>query len=1046
MTDFRALFYQELEGRNPEQQQAIQTIEGPVMVIAGPGTGKTDVLGLRIGYILEQTQTAIHNVLCLTYTEAGAMEMRRRLTRYIGPTAYNGQIFTFHGFCNMVIHEHLDRFGVYRDAQPASDLEQFQILREIIDEQPLEHPLKRFTGKIYYETTRLKKLFEVMKLERWTPGMMRDTIERWIETKRTNGEYIYQKSGKSRSGSYHKGDLKEARFQKEVLAPMEVLRAAVDCFDRYNEKLREAGRYDYHDMLTWVHDAFAEDPDLLASYQERFQYLLVDEFQDSNGIQLAILRLLASHWDRPDVFIVGDDDQSIFRFQGANMQNITAFKQEYAPEVIVLTRNYRSSQQILDAASALIANNTERLVRQFPEYTKDLTAEGPAAASQVMPEIHVYPNWTQEQAALLSELTALHAAGTLERESVAVIYRTHRQVEELLHVLEVRDIPINVKKPVNILWRPLIRNILTMMRYVAMESRQLDAGEHLLFEMMHYGFFAIPPRDAGKIAIACKRRRGESNTPWLEVMADEKLLQHLGIREVEAVLALEQLLTTWIRELKHLTIQELLEQILTRGGVLQWIFDHPNQTWHLQLVKTLFDHVKQETLRTPGLELIDFLERIDLMVDNNIELPVHKTLSAKDGIHFVTAHSAKGMQFDRVFIIGCTKRNWDEAGKGYFDMYKLPDLVPSSAEGSDEDERRLFYVAMTRARTHLTMSYHELDDYEREMEASRFINEITDAGQIAAQPKDLTDEAYTAYCADLFRPVEVVTPLVDHALIDQALDGFELSASALNKYLECPRKFYFDYVLRIPSAQKTYFGFGKAIHKTLDDFFTWHIRDGQLSGTADDLVNLYRRQLRRHRSHFTDTEYDMHLHFGEQILRSYFTQRADGWTHALDSLTEYEVRNAEHRGIPLKGDIDRVDLFKDHAVFTDYKTGKSSNAHRRGQLRRPDERNPHGGDYWRQIVFYQILLDADPGIRHSVDHGYIDFVQPRSSGEHERIKVQITPEDIQLVSDQIAEVWERIQKHDFEQGCGNDDCYWCTLVENEMTVKRDEPLPVQEEF
>ncbi|MDX1409406.1 MAG: ATP-dependent helicase, partial [Saprospiraceae bacterium] len=447
----------------------------------------------RIGYILEQTQTAIQNVLCLTYTEAGAMEMRRRLIKYIGPTAYNGQIFTFHGFCNMVIHENLDRFGVYRDAQPASDLEQFQILREIIDEQPLDHPLKRFTGKIYYETTRLKKLFEAMKLERWTPAMMRETIDGWLERQRTNGAYVYQRSGRTSSGrTYEKGDIKDAKFRKEVAKPMEVLRAAVDVFDLYNEKLATAGRYDYHDMLTWVHDALEADPDFLANYQERYMYMLVDEFQDSNGIQLSILKLLASHWDRPDVFIVGDDDQSIFRFQGANMQNITAYKRQYDPEVIVLTRNYRSSQHILDAASALIVNNEERLVKQFPEYTKELSAEGPTAGSHEMPAVLVYPNWTQEQAALLKELTDLHETGVLASESVAVIYRMHRQVDELLHVLEVRNIPINVKKPVNVLWRPIIRNVLTILRYISLESKQIDSAEHLLFELMQYGFFGIP--------------------------------------------------------------------------------------------------------------------------------------------------------------------------------------------------------------------------------------------------------------------------------------------------------------------------------------------------------------------------------------------------------------------------------------------------------------------------------------------------------------------------------------------------------------------------
>ena len=1035
MIDFKETFYQTLETRNARQLQAIHAIEGPVMVIAGPGTGKTDVLGLRIGNILEKTQIGIHNILCLTYTEAGAVEMRKRLLQYIGPTAYNGQIFTFHGFCNMVIHENPGKFNIYRDAQPVSELEQFQIFKEIIDELPLNDPLKRHTGNIYYESRRLKNLFDAMKLEHWSPQFMYESIVSFIEKKQTDPRYIYKTS---KAGKYQRGDRKTAHLNKEVYQPMELLKAAVDTFPKYNNKLKERGRYDYHDMLTWVFETFNEDEDLLREYQERYQYFLIDEFQDSNGIQLNILKLLASYWERPDLFIVGDDDQSIFRFQGANMHNITSFKEEFDPQIIILTDNYRSSQQILDAAATLIDRNEERLVKQFPEYEKNLQAKGVTAGLDISPAVHVFPNETQEQAALLAELDRLQREDILEQESVAVIYRKHRQVENLLHAMEVRGIPILVKRPVNILYRPIVRNILTILQYVSNEVNRLGSGEHLLFEILHYQFFGINAVDAGQVALFCRKRKSENPNIWRETISSEKLLKHIQVSNVDGFLKLSNLLDDWISNYAHYTIQEMLEQIMTRGGVLQYIFSHPNRTWHFQLVKTLFDHVKMECRRKPDLRIREFLRDINLMQEHGIELPVHKTMRQKSGVHFVTAHSAKGMEFDRVFMFGCTTRIWDNQRGGYGDKFKMPELYTVADDATDEDERRLFYVGITRARKQLTMSYAELDDQERELESSRFIQEILQCG-INSEQVSLSENVFAEYSRDLMRPIESSTPLVDSALIDQVLENFEMSVSVLNKYLECPRKYYFENILRVPQAQKKYFGYGNAIHGALDTFFKLKVDDRNLLGDADDLVSMFLRQMKKNRSFFTEQEYEGHLHEGQQILRSYFEHRSREWIRPEQIRSEHRISNKEFNGVPIKGNLDRIDIYPDQVIVTDYKTGKASNAAKTRKFDRPSESNQKGGHYWRQIVFYKILIDADPEFRKKMSVGNIDFVQLNSKGLHDLKKITVTQEDIDGVGEQMTEVYEKIMNHAFHEGCG--ECYWCEVVQNKLVVDADRLVP-----
>ncbi len=260
--------YQQL---NLKQQEAVNAIEGPVMVVAGPGTGKTQILAARIANILLKTDIIPENILCLTYTDAGTIAMRKRLLDFIGPDAYRVCISTFHGFCNMVIQENLDVFG-FRNLDPVSDLEQIQLVRELIDGLPKNHVLKRYTGDVYYEVYRLLSLFSIMKREDWEPAFLTEKTLAYCRDLPTRDEYIYKRNGKRKDGSaYSKGDLNEDRLNEE-LKRMEQLLAAVELFEPFQELLQKNNRYDFSDMILWVIRAFRENAGLLANYQERFLY------------------------------------------------------------------------------------------------------------------------------------------------------------------------------------------------------------------------------------------------------------------------------------------------------------------------------------------------------------------------------------------------------------------------------------------------------------------------------------------------------------------------------------------------------------------------------------------------------------------------------------------------------------------------------------------------------------------------------------------------------------------------------------------------------
>jgi DNA helicase II / ATP-dependent DNA helicase PcrA len=225
--------YQELyQNLNPEQKQAVDTIEGPVLVIAGPGTGKTQILGARIGKILLETDTDPANILCLTYTEAGAITMRRRLLSFIGPDAYKVNIYTFHAFCHDIIQDNLSLFEK-NSLDPVSELEQIQYLRELVDSFPQKHPLKRYRGDAYYEIKNLRSLFSTMKREGWTPAFIEENINKYLADIPTREEYIYKKNGPG----YKKGDPYRTKLEEQA-EHMEKLRAAINEFDRFQYLMR----------------------------------------------------------------------------------------------------------------------------------------------------------------------------------------------------------------------------------------------------------------------------------------------------------------------------------------------------------------------------------------------------------------------------------------------------------------------------------------------------------------------------------------------------------------------------------------------------------------------------------------------------------------------------------------------------------------------------------------------------------------------------------------------------------------------------------------
>lgn len=1049
-------FTDEYKKLNQQQRLAVDTIEGPVMVIAGPGTGKTQILASRIGKILLETDSQPQNILCLTYTDAGVVAMRKRLSSFIGPDAYRVNLYTFHAFCNDIIQENLSLFEKTA-LDPISDLEKIELFKHLIDTFPKHHPLKRYRGDVYYEIHNLQSLFSTMKREGWSPAFINERIDAWLADLPTRDEFIYKRAYKQ----FKAGDLKKDKFDEEK-EKMEKLRAAVNEFDRFQQLMRTRNRYDFDDMINWVIKAFEENPALLTRYQEQFLYILVDEFQDTSGTQNQLVKLLISFWDTPNVFVVGDDDQSIYRFQGANVENMLQFANSYKQSLltVVLTNNYRSAQPILDVSMTLINNNQERLVKQIQGLSKNLKSSHPRffalEPADAIPLIKEYETQRHEMIDITRQVQQLLLGG-VSPGRISIIYRENKYGEELTQYFKLLGIPVFSKRHLNLLQEPFARKIILLIKYIAAEHDIPYGGDEMLFEILHFDWFNIPPIEIAKLSIeVADRQYGNNKTSLRRLLYDKANTPpadlfskglHPGLQQ--AIKALEKL----IAAVPNVTLPVLIEHIIRKTGLLNNIMQSPEKSWMMQVLTALFDFIKEETHRNPLLRLEDMVNIFNLMEKEGLPLPLVQVSGNDKGVNLLTAHGSKGLEFEYVFIAGCNASSWEKKRKPG-GSYKFPDNIFSATsnlagsaggvrEGVDAEElRRLFYVALTRAEQYLTISYSRYKNDGKELEPSMFIAEIQEQHLLPVEKVFIDEAVLTEFQVIQFAEAEAPEiGRIEDDFITALLERFVMNVTALNNYLKCPLEFYFKNLLRIPSPKNEATEFGSAIHHALQRLFEKMQERNNVFPRAAEFVDDFNWYMHRHRENFTREQFDRRLEYGHDVLLNYYDKYIYSWNKIVT--VERNIRNIVVNGVPLKGKLDKLEFDGKQVNIVDYKTGDPEKA--RAKLQPPNDKDPNGGDYWRQAVFYKILVDNYESRDWQVVSTEFDFIEPDKKKVFRKEKVIITQPDITTVSQQIVTVWQKIQDRDFYIGCGKEDCYWCNFVKTNKLAIALHDLTAEEE-
>ncbi|MDD5102982.1 MAG: ATP-dependent DNA helicase [Candidatus Peribacteraceae bacterium] len=973
-------FEERFAGLNEGQKRAVETIEGPVMVVAGPGTGKTEVLAMRTANILRRTQMRPTNILCLTFSTSGAKAMRERLRKIIGSDAYGVTVSTVHSFCNDLIQQYPHVFVNFRALEQVSSIEQLQIVRRAIKELGQRSELYMPVAEHDRAADVLGRITQ-MKKEGIAPDDLLKHVEVYAE------ELKKTPTGRDRDPT--------SKAYKDDLRKVQQFREFITVYTAYSGELAASHRYDFDDMVLIALEALQEHEWLLESLQERYQYILVDEFQDLNGAQNRLLDLLTTYahvQQDPNIFVVGDDDQAIFRFQGANIGNMKSFLERFPrTAVMTLATNYRSTQPILDSASAVIAANEERLVHVIKGIEKNLVAGRQKGGKK--PQFIRYPDTSTEYAGIVGILRNGRKEGTAWKE-MAVICRRNEEVLEIADTLTAAGVPTVVVAKQDLIQHPQVLQAVMLLRAIhEQEHSSLLAGALAL------PCFQCHPAELGRLFMDFRTfKRTKEKVSLHEYLLKESVLPATIKKAHEFIMKMHQ-------SIPGVTLTALVAHVLTESGLLPPMEAKQADPRVIAGLHAFYEYVKSRCYEVKTTSLASLLSDIDqYMNEKKLRLEYDLPHLTQDGVQLMTGHGAKGLEFDLVIVPDVRYRNWGNRNSG--NALALPDhlIIGIDKEvekrAGQEDERRLFFVAMTRARRALYLAFPETYRSGEQMRDAQVSSFVAEAGEHIDEVT-LTQEQLPLPIETLRTPPLVIDAAFRAFLLER-LQEYELSVTALNVFLDKedgPQKFLWEQLLQMPSEKKPALAFGTAVHASLEERnAAW--QQGE-AFSVDALVDAFQNHLKR--EILTKDEWEHYRLIGGDIVRRYGEQTSSGIPLVLSTERTF---HAVVDDVPIKGKVDRIDLFEPNGRecrILDYKTG---------QTKKTEDAVRKKEDLFRQIAFYKILCSADPKFIHEAKRFTLDFIGNEDEARRE-ISFEITQQEVNELKALIKQVWAKITALDF---------------------------------
>lgn len=1075
---------------NSEQKQAVDTIEGPVLVVAGPGTGKTQLLSLRVANIIRQTDTAPSNILCLTFTDNAARNMRERLETIIGQSAYHIAIHTFHSFGRVIINQFPDYFLERQLLQQIDELGRYELLREIFEQLPHNNPLSVKVGEEFIHLKDALEAISWLKQNALTPHELHKvitanqtfmeavaaqlaetfaatpspkqlttynsfllTIQEHLAGTRQFGfpEYAaacaaeFQQAIEATSldsryapqitawrNKWCQKDAQGRHVFKDAGRALRKMHALANVYQQLLDHMAEQGLYDFDDMIVEVVRALEHNADLRLSLQERYQYVLVDEFQDTNKAQARMLNCLGDspvHEARPNIMAVGDDDQAIYAFQGAEASNMIAFAGQYKqPKVITLQDNYRSSANILAASFSVAEQITDRLESVLPHTHKQLTAQAIHPKNTL--KHLVFPSELAQYDWIASRIAELFAQGISPSE-IAVIAPRHKYLERLMPYLGNQRVPVAYERRENILESPIIIQLLTMAQLVsAIADNRQDDVDILMSQVLSYDFWDIPADDLLQISLNCYN----SHQHWLPL-----LTTHSN--------ATIQAITAWFIDLAKHSSLEPLEYVLDQlmGSAAEGVdneyddlllpakhsprFVSPMRAYYFSVERyeqatdaylTLLGQLStlRQRLRqwkpNRALYIKDLVEFAQLHLSAGLKIiDTNPHTQTTNAVQVMTAYKAKGLEFEAVFVINAQDEVWGPTVRSRSSGISLPKNLPiAPARDGDNDKLRLLFVALTRAKhsLYVTSYTHGLDN---KLSPGLSFLEASSELQPQSLDKPTTPQAIEILSTDWayrFRQVIADKP----ALFEPILVNYKLSVTHLNNFIDVrdsgPQYFFMHNLLRFPEAPTPAAAYGDAVHKTLQWTHSELRRTAELP-KASQFQAYFTDMLSR--KHLRATDYTRLEKRGKEALALYLKSRDK--TLLASDLIE---RSFNNEGVvintaKLSGKIDKLHFQDKGSVSViDFKTGKPSvswqgkDEYEKLKLHK----------YRQQLLFYKLLIEHSASFQGKLVavSGALEFVEPDEHGQLvDNLEVDFQAEELIRFGKLITAVWLHIMRLDF---------------------------------
>lgn len=1081
MEDFEKV-YQRL---NAAQKEAVNTLYGPVLVIAGPGTGKTQLLSARVAHILRSTDTLPENILCLTFTEGGARNMRERLTQFIGKHAYDVQIGTYHAFGRTVIGRYPEYFTDLRLERPIDKLGQHQILTQIIDEVDYRSPIKQtrhHIGDLMSTISEVKRGLitpeELRTLAKENLDVIQSTASEIggllaphaarMPSKLQVAEPLYlqvlsvlesARSKHAEAGRLpnyallahtelqsalanaielekttpltkwkNKWLVKNASGEFVLAGALEARRTAAlaDVLERYQIALAAAGLYDFDDMILRAIDVLENNDDLRYTLQEQYQFILLDEFQDTNAAQLKLVKLLTDnpvHEGKPNVLAVGDDDQAIYAFQGAEASNMLDFARMYAGvKIISLRENYRSHAKILESAEKIATQIDTRLHQHFAGVTKILDPKA-ADISPLILERREYTSDITERQGITNQVKSLIGQGVKPSE-IAILAPKHKYLEPLVPYLHEAGVPVSYEKRENILEAPVIRQLLTMSKLtLALASGKHDLANSLWAEVLSYEMWGFATEQLWELSWEASDQRG----PWTKLLLANPPFKHAVLlfltlagrtstESCEAILdALIGSVDVQTTDASLPSVRSPLRDYYFKAQGEQVLFETATELTVLREKLREYQAGKNKFLTLS--DLIDFTERYEMAGEQMLNTSPYS--QAADAVQLITVFKAKGLEYPYVFLPSCHDDVWGSTSGGAGNKLTLPhNLASIRHTGTTEDERlRLLYVAMTRAKSGLYLTSYRSNFAGKTPARLKYLDEVeeNDTSLARSLPSghqkvifDKTDAPGIETLALNWQTRHLSyndAPLRE--LLRERLERYQVSPTHLTHFLDLkyggPESFLLGTLLRLPGSPTVDISFGNAVHTALE----W--LQNELNKTGDippDEMILDQARQYLSREPLSEEQVEQQQARARGALAAYLAEKRSSYKQGNVAEKSFRDEGVLVGEAHLGGKVDLLEIDKNNRTITvvDYKTGSLGT----------DSLKLHR--YTLQLYCYKLLVEGSHTYAgYTVDMGKIVFVEPDLHGDILEKTVNFNPEQTTRIRNLLEAFWYAVQHLDFPE-------------------------------